>query len=689
MKYILVIILLLTSINYSQVDRTSPPKPGPAPEIKLGSFDSFTLKNGLRVFVVKNDKLPVISVSLSLDYDPVLEGNKSGYISAAGMLLRTGTKNRTKDMLDNDIDRIGASVSTSSSGIYGYALKKHADKLFEIVSDITINARFTETELAKIKQLMLSNLAASKEEPDAIAGKVVNKLFYGEGHPYAEYETEESVEAFTLQDCINFYNSFFRPQIGYMAIVGSVTTDEAKVLANKYFAAWEKKNVPAAKYTAPKSPKGIQIAIVDRPNAVQTNIVVGHPITLTMNHPDVIKARVTNTILGGGVFRLFLNLREKHGWTYGAYSSLNNDPLTGSFSAYANVRNEVTDSAITEMLFEMKRISAETVEDHELQLVKNYLSGSFALSLESPQTIANFAINTEKYKLDKNYFRNYLKSIAAVTSADIKKTAPKYIQPDYCYIVLVGNAAEIAPKVASLSADPIVYYDETGNRVTETIPPPDQGELTPEKILENYINAIGGKENLLKVKDKSVMMQTKFQNFDISAMVYHKLPNKMMQKFSFGGMEQAIMFDGERGYQKSVMGDEELTGDNLEMIRFEAGLHNILYLDKFGIKASYKGTEKVKGKDAHKVELLFKTGAVMKYYYDTQTWLRIREERMVESPQGKINQTTDLDDYREVEGVKYPYSIKQAAGGMNLEFKVSVISINQNLQDSLFIFEEK
>lgn len=687
MKNVLLAIITLTIVMYPKVDRTSPPKPGPAPEIKIGSYESFTLKNGLRVFVVKNDKLPAISVSLSLEYDPIIEKEKTGYISAAGMMLRTGTKNRTKDQLDNDIDRIGATISTASGGVYGYSLKKHAETLFDILSDITINANFTEPELAKIKQMMQSNIAAAKEEPESIADKVVKKLYYSEGHPYAEFETEASVDAFTIEDCKQFYTTYFRPQIGYMAIVGNISVDEAKKLTQKYFSKWEKKDVPSHKYHMPAKPKGVQIAIVNRDNAVQTNIVVGHPIQLGMNNPDVIKARVTNTILGGGVFRLFNNLREKHGWTYGAYSSLNNDQLVGRFSAYANVRNEVTDSAISEIFYEMKRISNETVDQKELQLVKNYLSGSFALSLESPQTIANFAINTERYKLDKNYFKNYLKSISAVTPKDIEKTAPKYISAENCYIILVGKADEIAEKVSKFSSNPILYFDESGNKIVESIETPDESGITPERIINNYITAIGGKENLLKVSDKSVMMQTRVQNFDISAVIYQKAPNKMIQKFSFGGMEQAILFDGERAYQKSVMGDEELTGDNFEMMRFEAGLHNILNLEKFGISSSFKGIEKVRGKDTYKLELLFKTGAVIRYFYDIESGLRIKEERSVDSPQGKVTQITELDDYREVDGVKYPYSIKQSAAGMNLEFKVTLIQINQNLQDSLFIFE--
>ncbi|QOJ30144.1 MAG: insulinase family protein [Ignavibacteriales bacterium] len=684
MKTLLYIFIVLSIALYPQVDRTKPPVPGPAPEIKIGSYEKFELKNGLKVFVVKNDKLPVISVSLSLDIDPILEKDKTGYISAAGMLLRTGTKNRSKDRLDEEIDKIGATISTSSGGVYGYALKKHAETLFDLISDITINANFTQQELAKIKQMMQSNLAASLEEPDAIADRVMKKLYYGEGHPYAEYETAESVDKFTLDDCKSFYETYFRPQTGYMAIVGDITLAEAKKLAEKYFAQWQKKDVPKHTYKAPEPPKSPVIAIVNRDNAVQTNILVGHPVQLSMNSPDVIKARVTNTILGGGTFRLFLNLREKNGWTYGAYSSLNNDRLVGSFAASANVRNEVTDSAITEILNEMKRIGKEPVPEKELQMVKNYISGSFAISLESPQTVANFAINTERYKLSKDYFRNYLKSVAAVKPADISAAAKKYILADRSYIILVGKADEILEKVQKFSTAPVLFYDELGNRIEKTKPAGDEAVLTGEDIIRKYIQAIGGADNIMKVQDKTVMMQAKIQNYDISAVIYQKAPDKMLQKFTFAGMDQVIVYDGEKAFQKSMMGEEELTGDNLEMMQFEAGLHNILRLSDLGVTIENKGLDKAGGKDAWKIEITMKGGAVIRHFYDKETGLRLREERTVDSPQGKITQSTDLSDYKEVNGVLYPHLMKQNAGGMTLELKITAIQINAGIADSVF-----
>jgi predicted Zn-dependent peptidase len=408
-KSLLIVILLSVGFTFAQkLDRTKPPIPGPAPEIKIGKYVSFQLENGLKVFVVENHKLPIVTFNLIIDRDPILEKENAGYVEITGELLKTGTKTKTKSQIDEDIDFIGATFNTSSTNLFGSCLKKHTDKLLDIMSDVTLNANFKQEELDKIKERTLSELKAEKDEPSLIADKIMKKVFYGAGHPYAESETDSSVTSISLYMCWNYYNTFFKPNISYLSIVGDITPDEAKVLAEKYFGTWQKGDVPKYKYEKVEPPVINKVVIVDKPGSVQSKVIVGYPIDLPKNSPDVILANVTNTILGGGVFRLFENLREKHAYTYGAYSSLSSDEIIGKFTAYADVRNSVTDSAITEILYEMKRIRKDTVGDKELQKAKNYLTGSFAIALEDPKTVANFAINIERWNLPKDFYTNYL-----------------------------------------------------------------------------------------------------------------------------------------------------------------------------------------------------------------------------------------------------------------------------------------
>ena len=420
-KLILSLMVLIFSLPlYAQVDRSKPPKPGPPPEITPGKYEQFELQNGLKVFVVENHKLPRVSFSLQIDRDPILEGDTAGYVSAAGELLRTGTTTVSKDQLDQAIDFIGATLSTSSTGVYAMCLTSHIDTLLQIMSDIVLHPNFKQEELDKIVTRMKSDLASQKDDPDAIAETVKGVVDFGKNHPYGEPETEATVENITLKKCLDYYNTFFVPNISYLAVVGDINEQQAKDYVTRFFGGWQRKEVPKFSYNLPQPPAKNIVALVDRPNAVQSVINITYPVQLQPSDNEVIPASIMNTILGGGTFRLFENLREKHSYTYGAYSGLTKDEYIGSFLAFANVRNEVTDSAITQILYEMKRIKNEAVPDSELQTIKNYITGNFAISLENPQTLASFAINIDKYKLPKNYYADYLKNVAKVTPAEVQ-----------------------------------------------------------------------------------------------------------------------------------------------------------------------------------------------------------------------------------------------------------------------------
>jgi len=685
-KFIIISFLFLLSNTFlvAQLDRSVRPSAGPAPEVKIASYESFTLKNGLQVFVVENHKQPVVSINLLIDRDPVAEKETAGYISAAGTLLRTGTITRTKAEIDKEIDFIGASLNTSSSSVNGTTLKKHFEKLLEITADVVINSNPNQEELDKIKMQKISAIKASKEEPSSIINVLRKKLYYGEEHPYSESETEATIENITLELCKEYINTYFRPNIAYLAVVGDITKDEAKELVEKYFGKWEKKDVPKFTYKNPAQPLVSKVALIDRSNSVQSTVRVGHPVELNLNNPDYIKSQVTNTILGGGVFRLFKNLRETHGFTYGAYSSLATDQIAGHFTAFVDVRNSATDSAITEILYEMKRIGKEPVEEAELTLAKNYMTGSFAISLESPQTVANFAINTAKYNLPTNFYQDYLKNLSNVKAEDVLASGKKYIKPENSYILVVGKASEVAEKLKKFSvSSKIDYYDVDGNKYDPSAAQIPEG-VTYESVLDNYVTVTGGKENYLKVTDKTITMTSKVQGFDVVFTLYQKAPDKLLQKVSFGGMEQIILYDGEKGIQKSMMGEEEVKDDNLEQLKIFANLYSAVNYKDLGLKFNLLGTDKVNQKDAYKIEITYSSGSKGYEYYELESGFKVKEERSIETPQGTFMQVTTYDDYREINNVKYPFKVIQNIAGMAVEFTVTSIEVNKGLDDTLF-----
>jgi zinc protease len=459
-------IFLLLSVFYpqvhAQIDRTKVPAPGPAPEINIGTGESFELKNGLKVIVVENHKLPRVAFNLILNFEAIEEGDKAGYASMAGDLLRTGTTTRSKAEIDEAVDFIGASLNTSASGIYAASLTKHTDNLLNLMTDILYNPTFPEEELEKLRKQTLSGLASQKDDPGAIASNVRSVVLYGKDHPYGELTTEETVNNISIQDCKDFYNKYFTPEIAYLAIVGDITVKDAKKLVKNHFGQWESKPLQLPAFEASQAPSQTEIALVDRSNSVQSEIRVAYPINLKKGDPDVIKASLMNVILGSGFSaRLNQNLREKHAYTYGAGSSISSDMIVGSFNAQTSVRNEVTDSAIYQLMFELERIIEEPVTDEELASAKAYMTGSFARSLESPQTIANFALNINRYNLPADYYATYLQKLNAVTKEEIQAMAKKYIKPDHAHVVVVGKGSEIAGGLQQFGA--VTYYDMYGN----------------------------------------------------------------------------------------------------------------------------------------------------------------------------------------------------------------------------------
>ena len=688
MKRILIffLVVFITTISFAQVDRSKRPEPGPAPTVNIGDAESFELPNGLKVFVVENHKLPKVTFNLIIDVDPVVEGKNVGYIDVAGSLLETGTKTRTKDQIDQEIDMLGASFSTSATDISASGLERNKEKIFEIMSDMIINSEFKQEELDKIIKQTLSGLAAAKDEPNTIAQRVGKSLMFGKDHPYGEIETEETVKSITLNMCKKYYESYFKPNVAYLAIVGDINLNTAKSLVEKYLGKWAKADVPSNKYETPKMPVTTKVSLVDRPSAVQSVIGIAYPIDLPIGSEDVIKASVANLILGGSsTGRLFMNLRERHGYTYGAYSSITPDKLVGSFAAYCSVRNVVTDSSMTEIISEMKKIRNEKVSEAELQKAKNYLSGSFIRGLENPGTVARYAINIARYNLPKDYYKNYLKNLNAVTIEDVQAMAKKYIKPNNANILIVGNAQEIVKNLAKFSiSGKIDYYDIYGEMYDPNLKKVPEG-VTSEQVINKFIDAIGGKEKYLSVKDVTRKLTANIQGMDLKVTIILKDPDKLYQFIDAGAaFQQKTIFDGVKGKSIAMGQEKEITGDMLETIKLQADLHAELNYAKAGIKTELASVETINNSDAYKVILTLPSGTKITQYYDIKSGFMVRQMSTLSTPQGSFNQIMDFDDYRDLNGLKFAYKLTQTASPQTIELTTTSIELNTNPSDSLF-----
>ncbi len=684
---IAIIWLFSCASLFSQVDRAKMPEPAPAARICIGEAAKFELSNGLKVFVVENHRIPKISYSISLIFDPELEGNNAGIGDLAGNLIGTGTTTRTKAQIDEEIDFIGAGLSARADGIFASSLKKHTEKLLEILSDVTINSEFKQEELENKRKQILAGLESDKDDPNAIASNVFDALVFSKNHPYGEFETEKSVNNVTIEMCSNYYHKYFRPNIAYLTVIGDVTPDEAKLLIEKYFGNWQRREVENKQYPIPQAPENRKVAIVDRPQSVQSVIQLGYPVDLNVSDPDYIKARVTNTILGGGEFRLFLNLREKHAYTYGAYSGFNIRPLISCFKITASVRNAVTDSSINEIIYEMNRLRDEPVSLSELNIVKNYLTGNFALSLENPQTIASFSVNIERYKLAKDYYINYLTNLSAVTAQDVQQMALKYIKPDQSILLVVGKSSDIAEKVAKFSSTgKTETYDIEANIYdpalkTKNIP----SGITAEKVLETYISAIGGVQMINKVKDLTINAKLNIEGNLLDFNLKYKLPDKFLSEVIMNGqIFQKEVLNGDFAKVWDMHGSHEITGNEHEKIIIDADPFPELHYGNLGYISKLYDISEVDSSKAYRLEIMSPLGNSSIDYFSVESGLKIRSVSAENSSNGQITQTTDYLDYIEVDGIKFPKKMTQRMGSQFIDITIESIYINKGIDDEIF-----
>jgi len=671
-----------TSATNALAWRSSAPGAGPAREIKLGDYTSFDLANGLKVIVVENHKIPRVSYQLSLNNDPIVEGDQAGYVSMAGNLMSTGTKNKSKAEIDEAIDFIGASLNTTGSGVFSSSLKKHSGKLLEIMTDVLYNPSFPEEEFKKMKTQTLSGLANVKTNPDAMAGNVASVLNYGKDHPYGEVQNESHVKNMTLDKCKSYYNDYFKPNNAYLVIVGDVTPAEAKADAEKYFGSWKSGEVPMNTYKAPVSPTGRQVAFVNKDGAVQSVIRITYPIDLKPGADDLVKARVMNNILGGGIFsgRLMQNLREDKAYTYGARSSMASDELVGNFRAFASVRNAVTDSSVIEFLYEMTRLRDEPVSSDDLQLVKNSMAGSFARSLESPQTIARFARNTYRFNLPKDYYQTYLQRLETVTVADVSAMAKKYIRPDNAYIVVAGSKDEVAENLKQFDSDgEIDFYDAFGNKKEKQEGALPAG-LDGKKLVTDYLTALGGMDKLKSVKNVVIKMSMALMG-QAATMEMGQKDNKMfyMEMAMGGAVIQEQRYDGVKAKIGGMGQNQILTeGPQFEKLKEQAvTFGQVRYLTE-DFEMNIKGIEDVEGEKAYKVEVVKPSGDKSYEFYSVNSNLIIRSSSTETGPDGKPHTLiSDFKDYKAVNGVMFPHTIViNGVMPVPLEMKVDSYEVN-------------
>ena len=655
-------------LSAQKIDVNKMPTPGPTPVINIAQPKTFTLKNGMTVMVVENSKLPRVNMSISMDRPPYFEGDIVGVSGIMGDQLGNGTTSMSKEKFNARVDYLGSSLNLSSGGASANTLSKYFPEILSMMADGMINPLWSAEEVENSKNRTIEGLKTEEKSADAIASNVSGALIYGKNTAMGEFETEESVKKITLQDVKNLYNKYYGPDNAYMVVVGDVKFNEVKSLIEKNFNSWKKTNVKYDAVPAAKNLATTEINVVDVPNAVQSVVSVSNVTDVKTNNPQYFAAKIANYILGGGgEARLFMNLREKNAFTYGAYSSLSTSKYAPNFSAQSSVRNEVTDKAIIEFMNELKAITGKKVTAEELANAKAKLKGDFIRSLERPETIASFALNLKTQDLPSDFYTNYLKSIDKVTLDDVEKAAKTVILPGNSRIFVAGKASDISESLDKLGY-PVKYYDRFANPVAKPVAQKVSTDITPASVAKKYIDAIGGNAAVAKINSVTTTATTKVQGMDMTMkMIKGKGGKMMMDVQMMGNSVQKIVFDGKEGYmagqgQKMPMPEEQ----KKEMMK-DSEIFPELNFDK-STTLKVAGVEKFNNEDSYVVK-----GDNVTYYYSVKTGLKTGEVKT----EGGQSVPTSYGNYKTVSGVMMPYKIVQTMGGMDIDLAVQSITVNQ------------
>lgn len=674
----IVAILAMSFAVNAQRDLNQQPKPGPAPKVKLGKAEKFKLPNGLRVIMVENHKLPRASASLTIDNKPVLEGNKKGVSGIMGSMLGNGTTNMSKDEFNERVDYLGAFVNIGGSGGYASSLKKYFPEVLGLLADGVKNPLFVKEEFDKEVERTLEGLKSEEKSVDAIAGRVEDALVYGKNHPFGEFVTKETIGNITLEDVKSNYNTFYKPNNSYLVIVGDIDPTETKALVTKLFSDWKPAtNIPATNLPKPTNPDFTEINFVNVPNAVQSEVVVANNIDLTLGDKDYYAALLANNILGGGgTARLFMNLREDKGYTYGSYSGVSQSRYAGKFSASAKVRNIVTDSSVVEIQKEINKIRYQKVSAEELKNTKAKYIGNFVMDVQKPRTAANFALNIARYNLPEDFYENYLDNINKVTLEDVQNAAIKYFKGNKARIIITGKGMDVLKNLEK-GDYAIKYFDKYANPTGKpemTMPIP--AGVTATTVIDNYYNAIGGKAKVAGVNSLVTNANAKVQGMSVDLETKVAEPNKTSAVVSvMGNAMQKIKFNGTSGYQEAQGQKKNMEGKMLESMKKSTAP----FADEAYKAGKLDRLEPIDGKPVYVIKFDKK-----EIFYDQGTGLKIKEVETVKGPQGDIQQPVLFSDYKEVNGIKFPHKITRKMGPMAIDFIVKEIKINQGVSDADF-----
>lgn len=684
------------------------PGAAPAKSYKFPPVASRTLANGMRVFVVSSNTMPAITVRMVLTAagsvnDPK---GKPGIAAMTANLITQGTDKRSAQQIAEAIDFVGGSLSANAASdgtvISVTVVKKDFDLAMDLLSDVALHANFQPDELERQRQQLLSGLQLNYQDADYLATVAFGRIVYG-SHPYGlpGEGTPASAQTMTRDDFVRFRDTYYSPNTALLAFSGDISPEAAFAAAEKMFGAWQKKAIPVDDGAPPAPPPGVHITVIDKPDAVQTQIRVGKS-AIRRTDPDYIPLYVANRIFGGGYnSRLNTEVRVKSGLTYGANSGFDTRLLGGSFVASTSTRTEATVPALKLVTDLMKGMASKDVKPEELTFARDYLVGVYPIQTETTDSVADRVLMVAHYSLPADFNETYQSCIAGVTLEQIDAIAGKYFDPSALEVVLVGNAAQF--RDALKKEFPSAGYDEVPaaeldlmqpglHKYVETVPPSTPESLARGKtMLADAAQAAGG-DALAKVQSvessfsgHAMMGQSEMP---LSAKVVIAFPDRVRVdiKLPIGDLVQA--YDGKTGWVQNPQGAAAVPPDqNTEFVRtilLSGGWELFREALAGKVQAQSLGDRDLMGQRTQAVSLNA-SGIQLIVYLDPSTHYLAGARFSQDTPQGKVETVELWTDYRDVQGLKFPYhTITYRDGAKFSESTTEDIKLNTNPEAHIF-----
>jgi zinc protease len=457
-------------MSQPEMFRSQAPAPLPPRPISIPTPRETTLPNGLSLVVVEDKRLPLVSYRLAFRvggaFDPP---DLPGLTDLLAGLLPEGTQTKTSKEIADEVARMGASLSAGATSDYtivgASALAQFNDRVLALLAEVTLEPSFPENEVALAKQNTKESLRQQRAQPSFLASEMVSRVMFGD-HPYSIVApTPESIDLSSRDEFVEFHRNKLVPNNAVLIVVGDIRYDQILQQAESLFSTWNRGEDIVANFPAPPVRTSRSAYLVDRPGSAQSNIVIANS-GITRTSPDYFPIMLMHTVLGANASsRLFMNLREDKGYTYGAYSTLDARRTAGTFRVTAEVRTPVTGDSLKEFFYELNRIGAEPVSQKEIADAKSYLTGVFPIRLETQEGLTDQLVQIKMLNLPNDYLDTYRDRIQAVTVEEIQRVAQKYIKPDEAALVVVGDGASVLDQMKPYCED-IEVYNTAGRRKT-------------------------------------------------------------------------------------------------------------------------------------------------------------------------------------------------------------------------------